>query len=58
MKYHMVSVLLFVAAGIFYIAGFNNSANGTGLGAALCAAGVFCELSFWVRGFRRKRRVG
>lgn len=56
MKYHIVSGLLLLAAGAFYMAGFNNAANGTGLGAALCAAGVLCELSFWVRGFRNRTR--
>jgi hypothetical protein len=53
-KYHIVSALLILAAAAFYMACFNNTANGTGLGAVLCAAGMLCELSFWVWGFRQK----
>ena len=56
MRYGLVSALLLLAAAILYGAGATTNSLGSALGASLCIAGVLCEVSFWIRGLRKKSR--
>ena len=48
MKYHLISALLLIAAVVLETLGF-------GGGAVLLAAGVGCEIWFWMRVVRARR---
>jgi uncharacterized membrane protein len=58
MKYHVVTVGLFIAAIMFYALGLSGTSPvRNGIGATLLVAGVLCESAFWIRSVRRKRPV-